>query len=175
MGNAFTLQDVEKKGLDPLALRYFYLTGHYRKPLNFIWEALEGAQTALNKLRHLAAGWDEPAIGCAEYEEKFKSALEDDLNLPEALAVVWDLVKSNYPSSAKKKSLLRFDEVLGLDLAAYRVERVEITDEARDLVTKRERLREEKRFAEADKIREDLGRLGYKVLDTDDGVKLIRE
>ncbi|MFZ2202094.1 MAG: cysteine--tRNA ligase [Microgenomates group bacterium] len=165
LGNAFRLQDIEKRGFDPLALRYFFLTGHYRKPLNFTWEALEGAQTALNRLRTQVAEWAEPEIGCAEYEAKFKAAIEDDLNLPEALAIVWDLVKSDYPGRAKKASLLKFDEVLGLGLAQYRVEKIVITAEAHELLKKREQLRAEKRFAEADELRKQLEVLGYQVRD----------
>lgn len=169
LGNAFNLSDVEKRGFDPLALRYFYLTGHYRRPLNFTWEALGSAQTALGRLRIHAAEWGKPEIGCAEYEAKFKAAIEDDLNLPEALAVVWELVKSDYSGSAKKGSLLKFDEVLGLGLATYREEKTEVTAEAKGLLVQREKLRAEKKFAEADEVRGQLESLGYKIEDTETG------
>lgn len=175
LGNAFTLQDIEKRGFDAPALRYFYLTGHYRKPLNFTWEALGAAQTALKRLRTQVAEWGEPEIGCAEYEAKFKAAIEGDLNLPEALAVVWELVKSDYPGRAKKASLLKFDEVLGLGLAIYREEKTEVTTEAKGLLAQREKLRKEKKFAEADGVRRQLEELGYSVEDTQEGVRLTRK
>ena len=175
LGNAFSLHDIEKRGFDPLALRYFFLTGHYRKPINCAWDAWGGAQTALNKLRHLAAGWGGPAIGCAEYEGKFEAVIRNDLNLPEALAIVWEMAKSDYPGSAKKASLLKFDQVLGLGLAEYREEKVEITAEARGLLAQREGLRAEKRFAEADQVRKQLLEMGYRVEDKRDGAKLVRE
>mgnify|MGYP001563887046 FL=1 len=187
LSNAFTLQDIEKRGFDPLALRYFFLTGHYRKPLNFTWEALEAAATALKKLRGHVAEWEKPEIGCAEYEAQFKAAIENDLNLPEALAVVWEMAKSDYPGRAKKASLLKFDQVLGLGLATYREEKVEISAEARQLLAQREKLRAEKRFAGADEMRRRLEEMGYKVMDkksipaeirgtsSTPGAKLVRE
>ena len=66
--------------------------------------------------------WNEAKIGCAEYEERFQEAINDDLNIPKALSIVWELVKSDYPGSAKKRTLLRMDEVLGLDLENYKSE-----------------------------------------------------
>ena len=79
--------------------------------------------------------------------------------------VVWDLVKSDYPDRAKKASLLKFDQVLGLGLATYREEKVEISAEARQLLAQREKLRAEKRFAGADEMRRRLAEMGYKVMD----------
>ena len=88
-------------------LRYFYLTGHYRKPLNFTWGGLKAAREARQKLIRMVSEWGEARIGCAEFESRFKEAIEDDLNMPQALAIVWELVKSDYPGEAKKKSLLK--------------------------------------------------------------------
>ena len=182
LGNAFSLHDIEKRGFDPLALRYFFLTGHYRKPLNFTWEALTGAQNALKRLQNQALEWGENGpvgihgtsvrirtSGCAEYEARFREAVENDLDLPGALAIVWGLVKSDYPDRAKKASLLKFDKVLGLGLAEYRGKKVEITDEARGLLAQREKLRAEKRFAEADQVRKQLEEKGYRVRDEASG------
>ncbi len=183
-GNAFNLHDVVNRGYDLLSLRYFYFSAHYRKQLNFTWEALGAAETALNRLRAHAADWDssvaealkdkEPLIGCAEYEARFKAAIEDDLNIPEALAIVWELVKSEYPGGAKKASILKFDEVLGLGLAEYGRVKSEISDQALGLLNQREALRKEKRFGDADKIRVQLEEMGYRVMDTDEGAKLVK-
>lgn len=173
LGNFIRVSDVVEKGFDPLVLRYLFLTTHYRKQINFTWEALEGAQTALSKLRQLVAGWEEPAIGCAEFEGKFKEAIEDDLNMPEALAIVWEMAKSDYPGKAKKKSILKFDEVLGLNLKeSTKIRSYEVTNEIKELLEKREELRKEKRFEEADKVREQIEAKGYEVEDTLEGSKV---
>lgn len=122
LDNIYTVEDVKKKGFDPLALRYFYLTAHYRKPLNFTWEALSSAQNALNELRTAISNLKRSSIspeklGKVEaYQKKFTEALIDDLNLPQALAIVWEVVKSNIPSQDKHDLLLDFDEVLGFNL-----------------------------------------------------------
>ena len=84
--------------------------------MNFTWESLEAAQTALERLRKEVAGYNEPKIGCAEYEKEFLDAVNDDLNIPKALSVLWKVVKSNYPSSSKAETIFKFDEVLGLSL-----------------------------------------------------------
>lgn len=165
LGNIFTVNDVRKKGFDPLALRYLFLQTHYRQEMNFTWEALEGAQTALNKLRSEFILWDEAKVGCAEFEQRFRDAVNDDLNMAKALSIVWEMTKSDYPSSAKKRSLLTMDEVLGLGLAEYKEEKVEIPKEIKLLIEKREKLRKEGKFAEADKIRSEIEQKGFEVED----------
>ncbi|MBI2621773.1 MAG: cysteine--tRNA ligase [Candidatus Levybacteria bacterium] len=161
LGNFYTVADIEKKGFDPLSLRYLYLQTHYRQEMNFTWEALEGAQTALNKLRGEFASWGEAKVGCAEFEQRFKEAINDDLNLPEALSVMWEMVRSNYPGSAKKRSLLKFDEVLRFGLAEFKPEKVEVPDK-----------RKKGGFSEADKIRVQIEELGFTVEDTPTGTKI---
>jgi len=169
MGNAYTLADIEKK-FDVLALRYFYLTGHYRKQINFTWEALAAAAGALSRLKKMSADWVVGEEGLADYEERFKAAIEDDLNTPNALAVVWEMIKSDRPESAKKKSLLKFDEVLGLRLdEATKLRSYEATnlnkEQIDEMWKKRIELRAEKKFKEADEIRDKLIALGVKVED----------
>ena len=166
-GNAFTLADIESRGYSPLALRYFYLTGHYRKQINFTWESLGAAAKAMEKLSDLVAGW-KGANGteCPEFEERFREAIEDDLNMPEALAVVWELAKSDYPDGAKRASLLKFDEVLGLGLGKVKSQKSKgESGEIKKLLEQREALRREKRFAEADAVREEIEKLGHRVED----------
>lgn len=179
-GNAFTLHDIENRGVDPLALRYFYLTGHYRKQLNFTWEALEAAETALSKLRAALVSFKNAGNGRTalspeklammdNFRNRFQSAVEDDLNLPEALAVVWEMVKSNLPGYDKYELLVRFDDVLGLRLAEYEVKYTQVPVEVRELLVKREELRAEKRFGEADEIRRQIEQMGYRVKDEPGG------
>ena len=127
LGNAYTVADIASKGYDPLALRYFYMTGHYRRQINFTWESLKSAATALTKLREIyqAAKGDQSErtslsaekMGKIEsYQTEFTAALENDLNMPEALATVWEVAKSNISNYDKYDLLTQFDRVLGLDL-----------------------------------------------------------
>ncbi len=184
LGNAFILHDVEKRGFDPLALRYFYLTGHYRKQMNFTWEALEASATALNKLRQLMSGYrteagrtqlsPEKLDKIDEFRKTFCDAVEDDLNMPQALAVVWEMVKSNIPDYDKYELLLKFDEILGLSLSDYREAKTQISAKAEELLRKREVFRVEKKFAEADQVREELNQMGYQVKDGPDGAVLTK-
>lgn len=164
-GNIFTVEDVIKKGFDPLALRYLYLQTHYRQEMNFTWEALEGAQIALNKLRNDFLSWGEAKVGCAEFEQRFADAVSNDLNMSEALGIAWEMVKSDYPTSAKKKSLLKMDEVLGLGLSSFKEK--EIPQEIKQLLEEREELRRKKKYHLADQIRAKIIKMGYKVEDKD--------
>jgi len=167
LGNIYTLENIVKRGIDPLALRYLFLTAHYRSKLNFTWESLEAAKNALNNLRELVVGYGEPKVGCAEFEGDFKKAVSHDLNMPEALAILWKMIKSDYPGSAKHKSLLVMDEVLGLGLAD--LQKAELPKGAKELIAEREQFRAEGNFEKSDKIRKELYEMGVEVEDTSDG------
>lgn len=176
LGNIYTLADVVKKampagrqGFDPLALRYLFLTAHYRSKLNFTWESLEAAQNALNNLRAQIATWDKPNIGCAGYEGDFAKAINNDLDMPKALAVMFAMVKSDYPTSARHQSLLAMDKVFGLKLDEVKGAR--LPKGAKELIEKREEIRKAGNFAESDKIRDELLQMGVEVEDTPDGPK----
>jgi len=163
-GNFFILQDLIDKGYDPLAFRYLCLTVHYRKNLNFTWESLEGAQKALNKLRQQTAAWQAGKKGVPELEKRFLKAINNDLDLPKALAITWDLLKSNYQQSAKKATLLKFDKILGLGLGEYQI--AEAPQKVNLLVKKREKLRKQAKWQEADGIRKQVVKLGWQIEDT---------
>ncbi len=166
-GNFITLQTVTKKGINPLAYRYFALGTQYRKPLTFSWPALRAAQNALENLYALVAEL-EPADGnCPEFEERFGKAVNDDLNTPRALAIVWEVLKSNKPSAAKKASLLKFDTVLGLDLASAKP--ITVPDTIKQMAQQREELRTNKDFQAADELRESIEKAGYRIEDTPAG------
>jgi len=170
------LEDVEKKGFDALDLRYFYLTGHYHKQLNFSWEALEAAKEARLKLKRLVTGWkdeegEKRGEKVKEWEERFKQALENDLQMPQVLAVVWEMSKNEELSGVEKLFLItKFDQLLGLGLVEKKTE--EIPVEILGLVEKRNKAREDKKWDEADKIREEIEKKGYRVLDGEKGVKV---
>lgn len=177
-GNVYTISDLEKRGFDALAFRYLTMTVHYKAKMNFTFDALVSAQTALNNLRETVSQWDKPKIGCAEYEEKFLEAVNDDLNMPKALAIIWELVKSDYPSSAKAESLFKFDEVFGLNLKSKisnrKTKEEDIPDEILQMAKEREELRGKKRFHLADQMRNRIKKMGYEIEDKEDGTTNIK-
>ncbi|MBI5221445.1 MAG: cysteine--tRNA ligase [Candidatus Magasanikbacteria bacterium] len=165
VGNFVTLQTVISQGYETLAFRYLCLQTHYRQKLVFSWPAVKSAQNALQNLQEIIVEYDKAQVGCAEYEEKFNLAINDDLNIPKALAVVWDLINdSTLPSGAKKKSLVKFDEVLGLNLA--KIIKEEVPAEVTALAQDRQKAREDKNFKQADLWRQKIEELGYRVEDT---------
>jgi cysteinyl-tRNA synthetase len=178
LGNNFKIYDLEKKGFEPLALRYLYLQTHYRQEMNFTLAALEAAQNALNNLRAEVVKLGMPENAALEYEHKFQDAMHNDLNTPEALAVMWEMLKSNSVDNAEKlQSLYRMDMVLGLDLrnahgANPVVSLDDVPSEVRELVKEREELRKQKKFGMADQYRGKIKKLGYDIEDTKEGTEI---
>ncbi len=175
MGNAYTISDIEKKGFSALDLRYFYLTGKYNEPLNFTWESLQAAQNALEKLKNQVLSLksekgrtvlsEEKEQKIEKFRNSFIESINDDLNTPKALAVVWEMLKSNIPSADKYDLALTFDEVLGLKLGMSKPQLME-TDEIKELRQRRDQLRREKKFEEADEIRKQIEEAGFEVKDS---------
>lgn len=171
LGNAYTLDDIEKKGYAPLDLRYLYLSAHYRSKLNFTWEALTGAQSALSRLYNLLSGYKETdGRLSSEYVFKFEEAILDDLNTPKALAVMWDLIKSSLSEGDKVQTLMQFDEVLGLDMQEY--VGYEIPKEVLNLAKTREEYRRSGIWDKADVIRKQIEDKGFVVEDEVNGFKV---
>lgn len=180
-GTGLTIKEVEKKGFDPLALRYFYLTSHYRSRQNFTWEALADAQNALSGLRNQVIKLKTELSGRSmltsekltkidEFRDKFDEALSSDLNIPRALSIVWEVIKSNIPSADKYDLILTFDEVLGLNLRNLEVKSKDIIPEAiTELIRQREKLRSEKKFGEADEVRKQIEKQNYTIEDKPEG------
>jgi len=166
LGNFYRLKNLTDKGIDPLALRYLYLQTHYRQEMNFTWESLASAQTAINKLRR---HYLNSKTGDENLPSEFDSAINDDLNIPRALAVVWENIES-----LSRESLDAIDQVLGLNLSSYKEEEVEIPSEVQELLKKREALRKEGKFGEADKIRTEIEEKGFKIQDSPQGQKLVK-
>lgn len=171
LGNIMTVSDLARDGFDPLAYRYLTLGTHYRKPLVFTTSALKTAQTALEHLRHDIESLPRAAkTGVAAYEKKFLAAVNDDLNMPKALAVTWNLVKARRSNpAAVKASILKFDQVLGLGLSKVKKTTVKVTSDVRNLIAARERARKNKNWQEADALREKIAKLGFTVEDTPSG------
>lgn len=168
-GNFLTLQLLKDKGYDPLAYRYFCFSAHYRSKLNFGWEALDGAQNTLQNLRRQIQSWDKPTEVDTSIMEQFTTAVNNDLDMPKALAVLWTMVRSNLPTAIKHATVLEMDIVLGLQLNQSPAE---IPPAVMELVLAREAVRKAKQWAESDKLRDELTRLGYSVEDTKTGPRV---
>ncbi len=171
LGNAYTLYDIEERGYSPMDLRYFYLGAHYRSPLNFTWDALGAAKSAMERLRNILSGYKQEGGQLSpDHVFRFEEALLEDLNMPKALAAVWDLIKSDVSEGDKIVTLLYFDEVLGLDLESYIG--YEIPQEIMDLAKTREQYRRNGIWDKADVIRKEIEERGFVVEDEIDGFKV---
>ena len=171
-GEFLRLQLLMDKGYDPLAYRFFALGAHYRAKLNFNWESLDGAARSLDRLRAMVFAWGQPGTVDENYVEQFQDQINDDLNLPRALAVVWDLARSSLPDSTKKATMLVLDRVLGLRLADWQPPVDEVPSEILSLVDQRQQARKEKRWADADALRKQVTEAGYEIEDTPQGPRV---
>ncbi len=174
LGNFYTISDILERGFDPLALRYLYLTGHYREQLNFTWESLKAAQNTLNKLRQEVRNWEKPESDVGRYWQKFLEADGNDLNTPQALAVLHEMVSSNITTAQKARDLLEMDKILGLGLEEYVGKQLKIPEEVQRLVDKREQARKSGDFEKSDSLRKDIQNKGFELEDTPSGPKLRR-
>ena len=189
LGNMVLASDLVGRGFEPLSLRYLILTSHYRQGLNFTWRGLKGAQTAFNKLRERTKEFQKKKSKRQinkeykfkeqinkEYQQRFAEFLADDLNFPRCLALAWKAVRDRELSDNEKYWLLAdFDRVFGLNLCEARLRtRLVVPAKVENLAELREKLRQEKKWAEADKIRTKIERLGFKIEDTETGPKLFK-
>lgn len=164
-GDFLRLQSLSDQGIDPLAYRYLCLTAHYRSTLRFSGHALAGAVVALNKLRKNFVSWPEGGSVNPAFASRFINELNQDLNTPRALAVVWELLKSDLPPADRRATLLSFDHALGLGLAQWAAPAEEIPTEIAALLEQRLTARSEKHWALADALRDQLTALGWEVND----------
>ncbi len=171
-GNFYTLRDIIAKNINPVAYRFWLLMAHYRTRVNFVLDTVEGAETALKRLYGLYKDLGEE-IGevSSLYQNKLKAFIEDDLDTPQAISLMWELLKDNTVSNAiKKATLLDFDNVLGLGLKDLKDE--DMPEEVRVLAIAREEARKNKDFKLSDELRAKINSLGYEVKDTDSGQKI---
>ena len=174
LNNLYTLKDLQEKGYEPLVYRMFNYTSNYRAQINFTFEAMDSAKIALNRLREgylkHSEGTDEVSDEeIKSYEEKFLEAINDDLNMPVAMSVVWDVIKNHKKSKKFQKLLLKFDQVLGLNLKEYKKDEEELPEEIKSLIENRNIARTNKDWKESDRIRDILIEKGYKVKDSKEG------
>ncbi len=168
-GDFLRLQTLIDQGYDPLAYRYFCLSGHYRSKLTFSWEGMDGATAALSRLRTAYSSWDEGGSVDETYLARFLEEINADLNMPRALALAWELTRSDLPSASKKATMDAFDRVLGLGLAEWAPTEEQIPEQVLVLVEQRQQARAEKRWADADALRDEIAAAGYEVRDTPEG------
>lgn len=182
-GNTIYLSEIEERGFSPLAFRYLLLGSHYRTPASFTWEALRGAQTALERLYNLAVSVQQEKSSAKEsaesYQARFAKRINDDLDTPGALAAVWEMMKDTSVSAQEKyQYLLAFDSVLGIGIKGgcetLAVSAETVPDEVKELLTTRERARTAKEWDAADRARRDIESRGYTIEDTPDGARLKR-
>lgn len=188
LGNTYTISQLQEKGIAPLAFRLFCFTSHYRNKLNFTFEGAYGAQKALERLYD---GYVKNANGTdiveesviKEYKDKFDNFVNDDMNIPGAMSVVWEVVRNAKKSSQFSKLLLEFDKVLGLDiinsekyLEEFKNSQAEeLPDEIKELVEQRKQARANKDWSKSDELRDLIISKGYSIKDTKDGIIVKKE
>lgn len=185
LNNFYSLRDIEDRNFSPLAFRHLTLTAHYRSKLNFTWESLEASQNAFNKLREIISNLkiesqrktneakprSEVKLLLLGYRKEFLSHINNDLEMPRALALLWEIIKSEKLSAKTKYALIiDFDKVLGLNLNNIKTEK--IPSEILKLADEREKYRKKRNFKKADELRKKIESLGWLIEDTLQGPNL---
>jgi len=180
LNNFYTLEDIKKRKIEPLALRYFFLQSHYRQQMNFTWEAAKAAQEAYRKLTEIALSTKkqiqrqtlslEKLEKVDQYRQRFIRAINDDLQIPQALAIMWETIKSNIPSTDKYDLIVDFDQIFGLKLSEAKEQTVPET--IIKLAEERHLARQKKDFKKADQLRKKVRDLGYQIEDIENRFKI---
>lgn len=176
-GNVVRAPELAERGFDPLAFRYLTFQSRYRSEMDFSWEAMEVVDQKVRQLRRRVAEWGPAAdsldAASSEFDARFRETVARDLDLPQALVVLSDLVSTSQIEPAQKVALLAsWDQVLGLDLFREAELAWEPTEQMRALMIRRDGARNEKDWASADALREELAGLGLEVMDTPDGTRV---
>ena len=180
LGNVYLIKDIIEKGYDPIVYKLFSYSCHYRNKLNFTWEGMDSTSKSLERLRkgyqnHLQ-GKDEVSEELVkQYEEKFHKAINDDLNMPSAMGVVWEIVRNEKKSPKMAKLLEKIDSVLGIEISKQeqKEENIEIPKEILELVEERKIARENKDWEKSDKLRNLIKEKGYEIKDTKEGSEIM--
>lgn len=177
--NVYTLDDLEKRGIEPLAYRYFTYTSHYRNKLNFTWDGIKSCQVSLDRLRelvnsHKGLNNDIKEELLKDFENRFMEAINDDLNMPVAISIVWELAKYSVKSNKIYELIMKFDSILSLDLNKVKKDNknVEVPNEILELLEQRKKARESKDYALSDTLRDKIKEKGYIVKDTKEGQEI---
>ena len=174
-GEFLRLKSLIDRGYDPLAYRYLCLTAHYRSQLNFTWDALDSASIALERMRKGFYALPGGRAGDGGYLERFTAEINDDLNLPRALALAWELLRGDVVDvGVARTTLAAFDRVFGLGLAEWQPREEAIPEAVQALAAARSAARAAKQWAEADRLRGELHAAGWEMEDRSDGYALKR-
>ena len=179
LGNVYLVDDIIKKGYSPLAYRLFNFSCHYRGKLNFTWDGIESASASLSRLKE---GYEKHLNGTEEVsdeiindlEDRFHKAINDDMNMPLALSIVWEAVRYKTKSKKIADLLKKFDTVLGIKIDETELKE-EIPQEILDLAEKRKEARNNKNWSESDKLRDMIFKKGYIVKDTKEGTEIVKK
>ncbi len=167
-GGNITLGSVEEKGFHPLDYRYLALQTHYRSPMNFTWEVLEAAHNGrkkiLNELLSLSQKNQHQGVVLGEYENQFKERIQDDINFPQALSILHNMLKSENKAEDKVVTAILFDEVFGIGIEEY-LKSFAVPNEVVELAKKRIIARKEKNWSEADRLRDAIAEYGFDIKD----------
>ncbi|HMN11887.1 MAG TPA: cysteine--tRNA ligase [Bellilinea sp.] len=161
-----------EREIDPLAYRFFCMSASYRQKLTFSWDGLEAAAKSLDKLRRNVFDLGAPGEADEALLDRFTSFVNDDLNIPRAIALTWEVLKADLPAEVRKATILRFDEVLGLRLAEWVSAEAEIPAEIQALLDERAAARKEKRWQDSDRLRDRITAAGFELMDTPEGQKV---
>ncbi len=176
LGNVYLLKDIIEKGYDPLVYKLFSYSCHYRNKLNFTWEAIESTVKSYERLKSGFKVHDNSTETInekilKEFENRFLYAINDDLNMPLALSVVWEAVRYELKSKQIAELLLKFDKVLGLNISQQTSKtEQELPEEINNLIKQRIKARAEKNWNESDKLRDEIISKGYSLKDSKDGM-----
>jgi len=173
-GTFLTLEDLRNKGFSPMAYRFLILQNHYRSPLNFTFDSMQAAQNGLLAIVRELAFYGKPKGKCEKFEEEFYDAISDDLNTSKGLAILQKVMEADCKDGAKLATILKMDEVLGLNLEALIRNALDISDEAQMILDKREIARKNKDWVESDRLRSKLIALDVEVQDTSDGQRAVQ-
>ena len=180
LGNVYLIKDIIDKGYDPLVYKLFTYSSHYRNKLNFTWAGIEATSKSLERLKngykaHLDGTDETEDSKIIEYEERFHKAINDDLNMPLAMGVVWEVVRNEKKSPKLAELLLKFDTILGLKIdEETKQDKVqdEIPEEILKLVEERNIARANKDWAKSDELRDKIQEKGFKVIDSKKGTRI---
>ncbi|MEK6906340.1 MAG: cysteine--tRNA ligase, partial [Nanoarchaeota archaeon] len=171
LGNFYNLRDIEQKGFSSMKLRYFFLTKIYGQKINFTWKNLESAKNSYNRLKNIIENIEDDKKTNEKYLKEFEKVMDNDLNTPKALQVLWKLIRDE-KAYGKIQTVKKIDEVLGLKLLEK--EDIIIPKGIRELVKEREIARKNKEWKKADELREKIKRLGY-TIDDNSGEGIIKK
>ncbi|MBI5122234.1 cysteine--tRNA ligase [Candidatus Roizmanbacteria bacterium] len=182
LGNFYTIEDLEKNKIDPISLRLLFLQSHYRQSLNFTWQSARASEEAFSRLKKIVLELKSSnpltrkpvnfSTKTTSYREQFVKAISNDLQTPQAVAIMWDMLKSDINNNEKYSLLMDFDKVFGLNLGKTIEEEVPVN--IIKLAETRLEARRSKDFNMSDKLRVKIENAGYKVEDLGDSYKIKR-